>query len=78
MGVNDYFYLEEQPDHMQHITMDLGNQILNMIITDIHILPGKLACICGNLENWDQEVMYSSEYFNSNHMEFVGYDTCEK
>ena len=25
-----------------------------------------------------QEVMYSSKYFNSNYMEFVGYETCDK
>ena len=39
MRVNAYFGTREQTDHMQHRTMELGNQGLIFIITDRHILP---------------------------------------
>ena len=32
------FVLEEQTDHIKHLTIDLGNQILKFIITDKHIV----------------------------------------
>ena len=37
-----------------------------------------MSHIWGKLEKADQEVIYSSKYFNSKYTEFVGYDTCEK
>ena len=40
--------------------------------------PEKMAYMQGKLEKEEQEVMYSSKYFNSNYVEFVSYDTCEK
>ena len=40
--------------------------------------PEKLAYMQGKLEKEEQEVMYSSKYFNSNYVEFVGHEKCEK
>ena len=34
--------------------------------------------IQGMLEKSGQKLMYPSKQINCNHMEFVGYDTCEK
>ena len=79
MGVNAYFVPRQKLKHMQHLTMDLENIVLKLIITDRHIfLHDNWLTSEENWKNPGQEVMYSSECFNSNHMEFVGYETLEK
>ena len=63
---------------MQHLTMDLKNLSPELIITDRHIVLHKNYLIRGKTEKSGQEVMYSYKGFNSNYMEFVGYETCAK
>ena len=63
--------------HMQHITMDMENLILKLIITDRHIFLQNKYLISEKVGKIGQEVMYSSKCFNSNYMEFVGYETFE-
>ena len=41
MGVNAYFPLQEQPDHMQNVAMERGNKMLKLIITDRNIVSLK-------------------------------------
>ena len=63
---------------MQHLTMNFGNQSFILIITDRHIFFLKNWLIYKKTWKTGQDVMHSSEYFNSNYIEFVGYYKHEK
>ena len=69
---------DEKIDHTQHLTMELGNIGLRLIIIDRNIVPQKKLLISEKLEESGQEVMYPYNYFNCNYMELVGYGTCDK
>ena len=62
---------------MQHLTMNLENISLKLIITDRHTVLEKKSHIWREYES-SQEVTYSSKYFIYNYMEFVGYETQDK
>ena len=70
--------LEEKIDHMSYLTMDPENLSLKLIITDIHIVLNKKSHMQIKLKKAGKEVMYYFKCFNSNYMEFVSYETCDK
>ena len=78
MGVNDYF--GPRRTNRPHATTNYGpgNLNLKLIITDRHIFLQKFQLIIEKKGKSGQKVMFSSKYFNSNYMEFVGYETCDK
>ena len=67
---------EEQIDHMQHLTMYLENISFALVITDIHTVIQKHWLVYE--ERKYQEVIYYSKYFNSNYIDFIGYEKCDK
>ena len=67
--------LYEPIDHVQHLTMDLENLGLKLIIIDRHILSQKSSSYETKTGKADQEVMYYSKSFNSHYMDFVGDET---
>ena len=56
--------------------MDFNNSSSKVVGSIIS--PLKTGSYTRKYGNSGQEVKYSSAYFNSNYMEFVGYDTCDK
>ena len=63
---------------MEHLTMDLGNQNLKIILQTDIFFSVILSHTKGKFEKVGQEEMNSSKYFNSNYTEFVPYDICDK
>ena len=49
MGVNAYFGPRRKMDHTQHLTMEQGNIILKLIITDRHISFQKTGSYTSNI-----------------------------
>ena len=75
MGLNDYFGTRRT--NRPHETTNDGPGKARIKIDyyrQTYPPPENLAHIYGKLETLGQEVIYSSKYFNSNLMEFVGYD----
>ena len=63
---------------MKHLTMELVNQSLKLIIADKHYFPRKTGSCARNVGESSSRSNVFLKYFNYNYMEFVGYDTCDK
>ena len=79
MGVNDYFspFGIDRP----HATPNYGPGKYKFEVDyyrQAYYSTEKVAHIRKEPEKSGQEVMYYSKCFNSNYMEFVGYETCDK
>ena len=74
-------YFSPRRKNIPHVTPNYGPRKSNLEIDyyrHTYGFPEKLAHIQGMLWKSGQEEMYSSKYFNSNYMEFVGYEICDK
>ena len=79
MGVNTYFGTRRT--NIQHSNTNYGPEKSRVEIgyyRQKYCFPEKRSHMQGKLEISGKEEIYFSEYFNSNHIEFVGHDTCGK
>ena len=77
MGVNANFGLIQTNKSHTTPNYESENICLKLVIIDRRTFLQKRTSYQKKLEKSGQEVMYSSQFFNFNSMECVGYETCE-